>query len=91
MIKNSYQIFNCKETNSSFKLLNELEEVDSTDTNVDNKAIYEKIANELRMYHDTSKLEILTDSASELQWISLLSTLKSCFTKKDRRDMSLDN
>ena len=27
MIKNSYQIFNCKETNSSFKLLNELYDI----------------------------------------------------------------
>ena len=70
MIKNSYQIFNCKETNSSFKLLNELYDINTekpqegvkprvlNEEEKKNKAVYDKITSEIKEYHDNSKLDI---------------------------------
>ena len=60
----SYQIFNCKQTNSNFKLLSELNT--NTDTDIESSMItpdqrlYNKITEELEDYHKNNKFIVET-------------------------------
>ena len=72
MIKNSYQIFNCIETKSTFKLLSTLNPIESSKNQLDNnietvtptgleatnKKIYKQITDEITLYHKNSNLDI---------------------------------